>query len=87
MIGFAGKFRKQIIHGETKGKANEVISTDMMPQYKQQTHLETNTSKDVEDEKNKTIENEGKNKEENREKDKEKENESPEQIPSDVEEH
>ena len=65
MIGFAGKFRKQIIHGERKGKANEVISIDMMPQHKQQTQLETNTSKDVEDEKDKTIEDEGENKEEN----------------------
>lgn len=83
MIGFAGKFRKQIIHGETKGKANEVISIDMMPQYKQQTQLEANTSEDVEDEKDQTIEDVG----ENKEKDKEEENESLEQLPSDVEEH
>ena len=83
MIGFAGKFRKQIIHSETRRKANEVISIDMMPQYKQQSQLETNTSKSVEDEKDKIIEDDG----ENKEKDKEEENQSSEPLSFDLKEH
>ena len=43
MIGFAGKYRKQIIHSQTTGESRKVVTIDMMPKHV------THVQEDVED--------------------------------------